>query len=93
MLITGKKRVPIWFKRTFEFEDSIKIIDEVKYLSKETDFRIEKLYAGVDHTSIYVVMSNTYQESVLKKWFDFSEFIGELNGKNYIKVERIIENN
>jgi hypothetical protein len=93
MLITGKKRVPIWFKRTFEFEDSIKIIDEVKYLSKETDFKIEKLYAGVDHTSIYVVMSNTYQESVLKKWFDFSEFIGELNEKNYIKVERIIENN
>ena len=93
MLITGKKSMPFWFKRTFVFEDSIKIIDEVKYVSKRADFEIEKLYVGVDHTSIYVVMSNTYQESVLKNWVDLSEFVSELNEKEYIKVERIIENN
>ncbi|MGH7792422.1 MAG: hypothetical protein ACREOB_08930, partial [Thermodesulfobacteriota bacterium] len=93
MLITGKKSMPFWFKRTFVFADSIKIIDEVKYVSKRADFEIEKLYVGVDHTSIYVVMSNTYQESVLKNWIDLSEFVSELNEKEYIKVERIIENN
>jgi hypothetical protein len=93
MLITGKKSMPFWFKRTFVFADSIKIIDEVKYVSKRADFEIEKLYVGVDHTSIYVVMSNTYQESVLKNWVDLSEFVSELNEKEYIKVERIIENN
>ncbi|MGH7890248.1 MAG: hypothetical protein ACRENF_06825, partial [Thermodesulfobacteriota bacterium] len=91
MLITGKKSVPVQFKRTFLFEDGIKIIDEIKYLTKRRDFEIEKLYAGVDHTSIYVVVSNAYQESVLKNWVDLSEFVSELNDKGYMKVERVIE--
>jgi len=91
MLITGKKSAPVQFKRTFLFEDGIKIIDEIKYLTKRRDFEIEKLYAGVDHTSIYVVVSNAYQESVLKNWVDLSEFLSELNDKGYMKVERVIE--
>jgi hypothetical protein len=91
MLIIGKKGAPIWFKRTFIFEERLRIIDEIEYLSKRKDLRIESLFAGIDHTSIYVVMSNSYQESVLKKWVDYSGFLSELNEKEYVKVERLIE--
>lgn len=90
MLITGKKSIPIRFKRTFLFEDQIKITDEITYLSDNEDFKIETLYVGIDHTSIYVVMSNTYQESMLREWIDYSDHLPELNKHRSTKIERLI---
>ncbi|GBD38534.1 hypothetical protein HRbin37_00785 [bacterium HR37] len=90
LLIVGKKSIPIWFRRTFLFEDGLKIVDEIRYISQNKKYRIERLFAGVDHTSIYVVMSNCYQESVLAKWIDYSSSLDELNRSGYLKIERRI---
>jgi hypothetical protein len=65
-------------------------VDEIRYISQNRKYRIERLFAGVDHTSIYVVMSNCYQESVLAKWIDYSSSLDELNRSGYLKIERRI---
>ncbi len=93
MLITGKRKAPIAFKRTFVFGDKIKIIDEIKYLFPlaKKELYIEKLFAGTDHTSIYVAASNSYQESALQPWVDYADLIGELEGHGTARYERVIE--
>lgn len=90
-LITGKKRAPIWFSRTFQFErGSLRIIDKIKYLTPGKKVKLEKLYAGVDGTSIYVVMSNQFQRSNLESWTDLSPFLDKLNKDGYVRIERNI---
>jgi hypothetical protein len=90
-LITGKKRAPIGFSRTFQFERcGLRIIDEIKYLAFGKNAKLDRLYAGVDGTSIYVVMSNQYQVSNLESWTDLSHVLDQLNRDGYARIERTI---
>ena len=82
MLITYKQDVPVWFRRTIDFSDGVKVIDEIRLES--SDMKFEKLFAGVDQTTIYVVMSNQFQESNLRPWLDISDRTAELNESGYI---------
>jgi len=59
MLITERNTAPYTFKRSFLWEgDSITVEDE---LSAETWDNVAGVALGVDQTSIYVVMSRTFQ--------------------------------
>ena len=78
MLITGKPRTEVQFRRQIELTDrAIVIRDRIDARSSGTRFR--RLAVGSDATSIYVANSNTFQESTLCSWLDLSEHVDELN--------------
>lgn len=78
VLITGKPRTEVEFKRTFEFHDDSIIIKNVVDASASNK-QFQSMATGSDATSIYVANSNTFQESVLLPWNDLDEHIGTLN--------------
>lgn len=87
ILIVGKAPLQIEFRREFKLtDDQITVIDEIK-VPQGTRFR--RLSAGTDATSIYVANSNTYQESRLLPWTNFSpEQIDELNREGSLTITR-----
>jgi len=88
ILITGKQRTDICFRRTLEFaDDRIEAIDKI-VAPKGTVFK--KLACGSDATSIYVANSNVYQSSVLTEWSDLSEHVEELNRSGHVEIERTL---
>lgn len=90
VLITGKPRTEVTFKRSFEFlEDSIKIQNVVD--AKESDKTFVSMATGSDATSIYVANSNTFQESVLLPWNDLDAHVGELNRDRRVEFELVVD--
>jgi hypothetical protein len=88
VLITGKPRTEVEFKRVFEFgENTIIIKNEVD--ASASDKRFDSMATGSDATSIYVANSNTFQESVLLPWNDLDEHVATLNRQR--KVDFTIE--
>jgi hypothetical protein len=86
VLITGKPRTEVTFKRSFEFlEDSIKIQNVVD--AQDSDKSFVSMATGSDATSIYVANSNTFQESVLLPWNDLDAHVGELNRDRRVEFE------
>jgi hypothetical protein len=78
VLITGKPRTEVQFRRHIELTDGVILIrDRIDARSSKTQFR--RLAVGSDATSIYVANSNTFQESTLCAWLDLSAYVEELN--------------
>jgi hypothetical protein len=78
ILITGKPRTGVRFRRTIELhEDDVVIRDRVD--AQATSYRFSRLLVGTDATSIYVANSNTYQESMLLPWVDLTDRVDDLN--------------
>jgi hypothetical protein len=78
VLITGKPRTDVTFRRRFKLSDeTISIVDEIDASGESTEF--DGLAVGSDATSIYVANSNTFQESVLLPWQEFDEHVDQLN--------------
>jgi hypothetical protein len=89
LLIVGKRPGPIRFQRTLLMGDRIQLIDELWHLrNNRPRLRVVELYAGTDHTSIYVAVSNSYQWACLQPWTDFRDRVEELNTKGYLRLER-----
>jgi len=89
MLITGNTPAPFSFSRTFFWEGSWKVIDEVQADSWE---QVDAAGIGCDQTSIYVVMSRTFQAGQLQPWLDLSERIRALKPGEPLVVERVFGN-
>jgi hypothetical protein len=53
--------------------------------------RLEALYAGTDHTSIYVAVSNSYHRGCLDPWVDYAPYLEAFHTKGYIRIERTIQ--
>lgn len=87
-MILGKKQLPIYFTRQFEFKDGLKIIDKIDI---KGDIKFNSLAIGTDYINIYVASAGTYQESSLKEWINLDKYINELNRNKTIKIERIIK--
>ncbi len=88
ILITGKARLPIRFRRTLVFgRDAIEVKDEVQMLP-ECRQKFVRLAAGSDATSIYVANSNVFQESVLVPWTWFGKAVKKLNKKGRVRLAR-----
>lgn len=85
VLITGKPRTSIRFKRTLQFnEDSIQIQDSIDASKGKQGFK--SLAVGSDSTSIYVANSNTFQESTLLDWTSLDQHVDTLNRSHKIDL-------
>ena len=67
LLIVGKQKAPFNFKRWFKFEDGRWIIKDELTAAKGWD-QVRSVGLGVDQTSIYVVMSRTFQSGQMAPW-------------------------
>ncbi|NER33125.1 MAG: hypothetical protein F6J93_03445 [Oscillatoria sp. SIO1A7] len=88
MLITGKEPAPFHFIRRLRWvEGRWHLSDE---LIAESWDNVTAVGIGGDQTSIYVVMSRTFQCGQLQPWLDLTAEIGKLKPGQALKVERIL---
>ncbi|NJN04379.1 MAG: hypothetical protein HC873_15465 [Leptolyngbyaceae cyanobacterium SL_1_1] len=86
VLITGKKPAPFEFSRTFRWQKGQwHVTDELRTDSWDA---VVSGGLGVDQTSIYVVMSRTFQRGQLQPWLDLTSQIRQLQPGQSLKVER-----
>lgn len=86
VLITGKPRTDVTFKRSFKFEDD-RIVIQNTVDASTTDLEFKSMATGSDATSIYVANSNTFQESVLLPWNDLDHHVATLNHNRNVVFE------
>lgn len=86
ILITGKQDTPFHFKRHFKYEDgNWYITDE---LFAKSWLNVINAGIGCDQTSIYVVMSRTFQINQLQPWHDLTTEIKKLSPGQSLRIER-----
>lgn len=86
LLITGKKAAPLKFTRSLQWvNDRLKVSDELSASSWEG---VREVGIGALQTSIYVVMSRTYQAGQLQPWLDLTDKVRTLKDGDPLKVER-----
>jgi len=88
VLITGKKPAPFEFERRLSWQDNTwQVTDELQ--AKRWD---QVVSAGIaaDQTSIYVVMSRTFQRSQLQPWLDLTAKIKALQPGQPLRLERTL---
>ncbi len=87
VLITGKKSAPLKFSRTLAWTGAnLKVTDELTATSWEN---VRAVGIGALQTSIYVVMSRTYQAGQLQPWLDLTEKVRELKDGEPLRIERM----
>ena len=86
LLITGKKSAPFRFSRRISWQEGrLKINDE---LIADSWQRVAQVGIGPAQTSIYVVMSRTYQAGQLQPWLDLTKAASSLQEGEALRVER-----
>lgn len=86
MLITGKQPAPFQFRRCLRWRSGQwHITDE---LHADSWKPVQSVGIGCDQTSIYVVMSRTFQRGQLQPWRDLTEVAKSLPGRQPLCVER-----
>lgn len=86
LLITGKTAAPFQFKRTFRWQaDQLQVSDELTTADWDP---VMTAGLGGDQTSIYVVMSRTFQSGQLQPWQDLTPQIRQLAPGQPLKLER-----
>ena len=91
ILITGKKSAPFRFQRRLQWQNGRwQISDE---LSAASWNKVISAGIGVDQTSIYVVMSRTFQKGQLHPWLDLTNKIKRLSSDQVLKLQRDFGNN
>ncbi|MGD1912829.1 MAG: hypothetical protein ACFB2X_18865 [Rivularia sp. (in: cyanobacteria)] len=86
ILITGKNDAPFRFIRRFYWQNETwNIIDE---LHAQTWDNVISVGIGCDQTSIYVVMSRTFQRSQLQPWLDLTEEVKKLAPSQVLEIKR-----
>lgn len=88
VLITGKSEAPFQFTRTIESTGAaLRVRDEV---AAQDWTSVRAAAIGCDQTSIYVVMSRTFQPAQLLPWLDLTPRIKDLKPGEPLIVEREI---
>jgi len=86
VLITGKKAAPLRFVRRLAWNGGkLKVSDE---LTADSWRDIEEVGIGPAQTSIYVVMSRTYQAGQMQPWLDLTKGAEALPEGEPLRVER-----
>jgi hypothetical protein len=86
VLIVGKQDAPFWFQRQLRWENGkLHVIDELK--AKDWGNVIAADIGG-DRTSIYVVMSRTFQIGQLQPAWNLTEELKKLASGESLKLER-----
>ncbi|MEM9164068.1 MAG: hypothetical protein AAGC54_13500, partial [Cyanobacteria bacterium P01_F01_bin.4] len=86
MLITGKTAAPFRFKRTFHWQGNQWIVSDE--LTADSWDSVMTAGLGGDQTSIYVVMSRTFQPAQLQPWQDLTSQVRQLTPDQPLKLER-----
>lgn len=86
MLITGKQDAPFRFTRRLRWENGRWIVTDE--LQAESWQKVVSVGIGCDQTSIYVVMSRTFQLGQLQPWLDLTDEVKKLAPGEPLKVER-----
>lgn len=91
LLIVGKRKHPMKFARTVEIDSEVRITEEIwKGQGSGGAPQVLELWAGTDHTSIYVAVSRMYRPGCLLPWTDYSEMLPALEKKGYARLTRCI---
>jgi hypothetical protein len=90
LLIVGKRPAPLRFRRTVRFGPRVALVDEVWYPGRRRP-RLDALWAGTDHTAIYVAMSQGFHESCLQPWTDLGPALPQLAATGRLRVERVLD--
>lgn len=86
ILITGKQKTGLYFQRSLRWEnETIRVTDQLKVPSWKG---IKQIGIGADQTSIYVVMSRTFQRNQLQPWLDLTSQIKNLSNDDILHIER-----
>jgi hypothetical protein len=86
ILITGKTTAPFQFLRRLSWQDgSWQVYDE---LSTNSWVKVHSASIGVDQTSIYVVMSRTFQTGQLQPRWDLTTKVEQLKDGELLRVTR-----
>jgi hypothetical protein len=86
MLITGKSPAPLRFVRTVRWKgEDLSVADELAARSWD---EVRAAGIGAAQTSIYVVMSRTYQAGQLQPWLDLTDKVRELRPDEPLRIER-----
>ena len=87
LLITDKSSAPFLFKRRFVWHsDQLTIEDE---LSAQDWKDVKAMAIGCDQTSIYVVMSRTFQHGQMLEWTDLTERLKALKPDQKLYLSRL----
>lgn len=86
VLITGKSAAPFRFSRDFVWRDGkLHVADHVE----ADDWSVvRRAGIGCDQTSIYVVMSRTFQSGQMLPWMDFTERVTKLQPGEPLEIRR-----
>ena len=89
ILITGRKSAPFHFSRTLTWKGGqLSVADELAADSWE---KVNAVGIGAAQTSIYVVMSRTWQMSQLQPWLDLTAKMHALAPGETLRLERTFE--
>ncbi len=89
MLITGKNDAPFRFQRRFEWRDGGWQLTD-RLTAAEGWANVGAAGIGGDQTSIYVVMSRTYQPGQLQPWKDLTPEVKQLTDRQPLEVTRYL---
>jgi hypothetical protein len=88
LLITGKKPAPFYFSRQLRWQNGQwHLTDE---LEAESWQNVHQVAIGTDQTSIYVVMSRTFQHGQLLPWLDLTPQVRNLANGETLRCDREI---
>lgn len=89
ILITGKKPTSFSFQRRLSWQnDHWQVYDELK---ADSWVNVKSAAIGVDQTSIYVVMSRTFQSGQLQPYWDLTAKMKHLQNNEPLQVTRKFE--
>ncbi len=88
VLITGKTSAPYRFKRTFGWNAGLLTVRD--QISADNWANVERAAIGCDQTSIYVVMSRTFQAGQMLPWIDLTKQVRGLSSGESLTHEREI---
>jgi hypothetical protein len=86
LLIVGKSETPFRFTRRFHWQNGHWLLDD--QLQTESWQGVLTAGIGGDQTSIYVVMSRTFQLGQLQPWLDLTDTVKTLLPGQPLKIER-----
>ncbi|MDD5643858.1 MAG: hypothetical protein PHO00_00200 [bacterium] len=90
ILITGKKKAPVSFKREFSLEEKGLTVEDSVFLGGKKN--VKRLYFAANKVSIYIAMAECFNKNMLLKWRQFSaDDIKTLNAERKTKIIRRFE--
>jgi hypothetical protein len=89
MLITGKQDAPFYFQRILQWQNDGWILRD-KLIAKKGWENVRSVGIGCDQTSIYVVMSRTFQVGQLQPWKDLTREMHQLPSHRPLEIERYL---